>query len=101
MAKNKVFRLTEEDVKIVLENVARRILKEGSIETADIQAWDEIEEMVGAHAMLQMVWDYLDVSQIQEFIGYMRDELNLDSIGSMNDEDEDEMEDDFEDEEEI
>ena len=78
MAKKEIFRLTEGDVKRIAESTVRRILKEGSVETSDSASWNDIQEMVGAEQMLQMLWNYLDTDQIQDFLSYAKSELDMD-----------------------
>lgn len=78
MAKKQLFRLTEQDVKAVMNTVLRRVLKEGSIETSDGQSWNDLRDMIGADKMLEAVWNYLDSDQIQDLIQYIRKEYDMD-----------------------
>ena len=89
MAKKEVFRLTEGDIKNIAQSVIKRILKEGSYETSDSSCWEDIKEHIGAEGMLDMLWNYLDASQIQDFLSYAEKELGADGIDLYHNENDD------------
>lgn len=71
-------RLTETDMHRIIESVSKRILTEGSYETGDAVTWDRIKDMIGAEPMLQLLWNYLDVDQIRDFLDYAKREVDAD-----------------------
>lgn len=98
MAKKEVFHLTEGDIKNIAQSAIRRILREGSYETSDAFCWDEIKEYVGAEGMLEMLWNYMDSDQVQDFLDYAEGELSADGISLPRSEDDDSWQDDADDE---
>ena len=87
MAKQKLFRLTEDDMKIVMEGAIKRILKEGSYDTQDMTTWEDLKEKVGAEAMLEFVWKYCSVDELRDLIQAMVREFGLDDLDDDYDDD--------------
>lgn len=79
MAKN-LYRITENDLKVIMESVTKRVLKEGSSETEDLHTWEDIKETIGADTMLDMIWNFLDVDQLKDLMSSMIRQCEMDGI---------------------
>lgn len=78
MAKKQLFRMTEADVKQVMASVLKRVLKEGTTETSDLSTWEDYKEMIGADAMLDLIYNYLNSDQIRDLLDYIGSQLDAD-----------------------
>lgn len=78
MTKKQLFRMTEADVKQVMASVLKRVLKEGTTETSDLSTWEDYKEMIGADAMLDLIYNYLNSDQIRDLLDYIGSQLDAD-----------------------
>ena len=100
--KKNTYRITEGDLKCIMESVMKRVLTEGSSETSDLSTWEDFKEMLGADRMLDMIWNYLSADQLRDIMASIRQELDMD--GSYEDfdyEDDDDYDDGFYDNDEF
>ena len=79
MNKN-TYRITEDDLKVIMESVVKRVLTEGSSNTEDLITWEDIKEIAGPDYMLQMIWNYLNADQLREIMGLMKEDLEGEGI---------------------
>ena len=90
--KKNTYRITEHDLKHIMESVMKRVLTEGSSETSDFNTWEDFKEMLGADKMLDMIWNYLSADQLRDIMDSIRQELAAD--GYYEDFDDDDYDDD-------
>ena len=82
-----LYRITEDDLKVIMESVLKRVLKEGSTETQHLRTWEDLKEMIGAEAMLDMIWNILSTDQLAHIITSIQHELSADGFDFQNDDD--------------
>jgi len=74
----KIVKLTEQDLKKIVRNSVKRILKEGSSESAIYNQWMEVQEQMGAEQMLNELYNWLNSDQIAEFLADVTGQYDLD-----------------------
>lgn len=80
MNKKAIFRITEEDVHTIMENVIKQaLLKEGSTTDSGVPtAWENLKEMVGVETMLDAIWNYASEDTLKQYVDWMIDDYELD-----------------------
>ena len=66
MKNNNIYRITETDVRIITENIARRILKEYYDQKNLRQLWDEAIDMLGAEEFVSLLENNWDMGEIYD-----------------------------------
>lgn len=64
-------KLTENDLHRMIKESVNRILKEGTTDTTDMDAWERCKEMVGADQMLSELESWFDSNEYHEFLEHM------------------------------
>ena len=96
MNKKELYRMTEHDVHQILENVKRRVLREGTADWESLNTWNDIRERIGDEGMLDYLWDYMDSDTIHDFLNYAKQQLLADGYDLDGDGEDDEYEDEEE-----
>ena len=77
MKKNTI-KLNENTLKKIITESVKKILKEGmTSNNPKFNKWFEAKELLGADAMLDAVWDYLDALQIEQIIDWLDQDYEL------------------------
>lgn len=64
-----VMKISENTLKQIVTESVKKILKEGMVASNPMfNKWFEAKELLGAEQMLDAIWNYLDVSQIESII---------------------------------
>lgn len=64
MDNNNLYRITEQDVHVIMENVLRRVLKEFYDKKNVAQLWDEAVSMLGSQEFAQIIEDNWEMDEI-------------------------------------
>ena len=83
-------KITENNLKRIISESVKRILKEGSSSGGDYDNWEQVKECLGCDGMLSELYNYLSCDQISEFINSIDREYEL-NICTENKEDDDEL----------
>ena len=70
-------KITENNLKRIISESVKRILKEGSSSGGDYDNWEQVKECLGCDGMLSELYNYLSQDQIREFIDGVDREYDL------------------------
>ena len=77
-SKKNSIKLTENSLKEIVTESLKNILKEGmTSDNPKYNKWFEAKEILGADRMLDIIWHYLDVSQIEQIIDWLNQDYEL------------------------
>lgn len=81
-------RLNESELKRMIKESVKRVLKEGHWDSNVYDVWENVREMVGDDTMLSELYNYMSGDDIEDFL-YDHMDRNYD-LGLSNDEEEEE-----------
>lgn len=98
MAKKKLLRLTESDLKNMIKESVQKVLNEGHWNGQSYDHWEKLRELLGDDGFIDSLWNYLNGDQIDDFIEYTSrmNDCKEEIYGSEDEEYEDEEEDEEE-----
>jgi len=69
--KRKQISLTESELKRIVRKSINKVITEGTTSTEDCGKWNNLKDTVGADAMIDEMYNFLNEDQIKEFIEHM------------------------------
>jgi len=86
-------RVNEEQIRNIVAEAVRKVLKEGTTDQEVLNKWDWIMEVVGAEQMLNCIYNWCNSDQLAQFITWFEEEGYLDGYYTDDEEEyeEDEM----------
>lgn len=88
-------KINEKQLKKMIKESITNILKEGSSNPSDYDRWNNIKELIGADKMLDDVFNAMSVDEIEEMLGFLEREYDINSGYDNNEEEENYEEEEF------
>ena len=76
----KIFRLTETELRGLIRESVNRVLNEGTTDQAMFNSWDSIKEQMGAEAMLDAIYNYMNADEIAEIIRLLKRDYDVNDV---------------------
>lgn len=70
-------RLSESKLHRIVRDTIRGVLREGSTNDEVAYKWDEVEELLGSHEMLENIWRYLSEDDIIKILGWFNEDFDI------------------------
>lgn len=70
-------RLSESKLHSIVRDTVRGVLREGSTDDEVAYKWDEVEELLGSHKMLECIWAYLSEDDIIKILGWFNEDFDI------------------------
>lgn len=75
---NNMAKLNEKQLRKVVAECVKRALKEGmTADNPNFGKWNEAKEVLGAETMLDAIFQYLDVSKLEQILGWLNQDYDL------------------------
>ena len=87
MKKNKTIKLNESTLNNIIKETICKVLREGTTNQEVDNMWSQAKEMMGAEAMIDALYNYLDCDTIADFVETLRRKYDM-SFDGYNNEDE-------------
>lgn len=76
----KIFRLTEAELRNLIKESVNRVLNEGTNDQAMFNSWDAIKGQMGAEAMLDAIYNYMNADEIAEIIRLLKRDYDVNDV---------------------
>ena len=76
----KIFRLTETELRNLIKESVNRVLNEGTTDQAMFNSWDAIKGQMGADAMLDAIYNYMNADEIGEIIRLLKRDYDVNDV---------------------
>jgi hypothetical protein len=76
----KIFRLTETELRGLIRESVNRVLNEGTTDQAMFNSWDTIKGQMGAEAMLDAIYNYMNTDEIAEIIRLLKRDYDVNDV---------------------
>lgn len=70
-------RLSESKLHSIVRDTIRGVLREGSTNDEVSYKWDEVEELLGSHEMLENIWRYLSEDDIIKILIWFNEDFDI------------------------
>ena len=76
----KIFRITESELKNLVKESVKRVIKEGTTDQQLYNAWDNIMASMGAENMLMAIYNYMPSDEIAEMVRLLKRDYDVNDI---------------------
>lgn len=77
----KSFRLRESELRNMIAESVKRVLREGNPDRDVYDKWEEVRSSVGDDTFISAIYDYMSGDDIEDFLQWMIDQYDLDYDG--------------------
>ena len=76
----KIFRITESELKNLVKESVKRVIKEGTTDQQLYSTWDNIAAAIGPENMLMAIYNYMPSDEIAEMVRLLKRDYDVNDI---------------------